>query len=279
MLAIALALSASVLWGFGDFLGGLKSRVLPLLTVLVCSQAVGFTVIGLVAIASGKPVPPGHDIALAALSAVFGTIGLAAFYRALAVGKMSVVVPISAMSAGLPVIVGIAGGDRPSGIQVVGMAIALAGAVMASREPDVGDGGSRLAAGGLLAAGSALAFGVFFLAMDSASDGGAVWASLFNRATSVTLLIAATLIVRPPMRNVRPHLPTLALIGTFDVLANFAFAAASTKGLISLVSVASSLYPVVTVLLARTLLAERVHRIQEIGVAAALSGVVLIAAG
>jgi drug/metabolite transporter (DMT)-like permease len=81
------------------------------------------------------------------------------------------------------------------------------------------------------------------------------------------------------MRNVRPHLPTLALIGTFDVLANFAFAAASTKGLISLVSVASSLYPVVTVLLARTLLAERVHRIQEIGVAAALSGVVLIAAG
>jgi drug/metabolite transporter (DMT)-like permease len=279
MLAIALALSASVLWGFGDFLGGLKSRVLPLLMVLVCSQVVGFAVIGLVTLASGKPGPPGHDIALAALSAVFGTIGLAAFYRALAVGKMSVVVPISAMSAGLPVIVGIAGGDRPSAIQVVGMAIALAGAVMASREPDIGDGGGRLATGALLAAGSALAFGVFFLAMDSASDGGAVWASLFNRATSVTLLIAATAIVRPPMRNVRPHLPTLALIGTFDVLANFAFAAASTKGLISLVSVASSLYPVVTVLLARTLLAERVHRIQEIGVAAALSGVVLIAAG
>src|SRR2546423_15263284 len=101
MLAIALGLSASVLWGFGDFLGGVKSRVLPLLAVLFCSQAVGFTVVGLVTLVSGNPVPPGHDIALAALSAVFGTARLAAFYRAIAIGQMSVVVPISAMSAGL----------------------------------------------------------------------------------------------------------------------------------------------------------------------------------
>ena len=85
--------------------------------------------------------------------------------------------------------------------------------------------------------------------------------------------------MRPPLRRVRRDLPVLALVGVCDVLANVAFALATTKGLVSLVSVAASLYPVMTVLLARAFLREHVHRTQEIGVAAALSGVVLIAAG
>jgi drug/metabolite transporter (DMT)-like permease len=279
VVAIALALGASVVWGMGDFLGGLKSRTLPLLGVLVCSQAVGFAAVGAVTLASGRPAPPAHYVATAALSAVFGTAGLAAFYRAIAVGKMSVVAPIAALSAGLPVVVGIAEGDRPSALQAVGMAIALAGAVLASREPGGDEGGPRIAAGALLAAGSAIGFGLFFLAMDSASDGGAVWASFVNRATSVTILVAAALALRPPLRQVRPHLPALAVVGIFDVMANVLFAAATTKGLVSLVSVGSSLYPVTTVLLARAFLREQVHRTQEIGVVAALAGVVLIAAG
>lgn len=279
MLAIGLALGASVVWGIGDFMGGLKSRVLPLLVVLACSQFVGFAAVAVVTAASGDRAPPAHDAALAALSAVCGTIGLAAFYRALAIGKMGVVVPISALSAALPVVVGIAGGDRPSPLQVAGIAIALAGAATAAREPDSGDGGKRLATGAALAAASALAFGCFFLALDSASDGGAIWASLVNRTTSSLLLLAIVAVVRPPFAQARPHLPVLAAIGVFDVMANVLFAAASTKGLVSLVSVASSLYPVVTVILARAVLKERIHRTQELGVAAALGGVVLIAAG
>jgi drug/metabolite transporter (DMT)-like permease len=151
---------------------------------------------------------------------------------------------------------------------------------MASREPgEEGKPGAKLAAGAVLAAASALFWGCFFLTMDVASDGGAVWASFVNRTTSLVLLVGAALILRPPLRASRPHLPALALAGTLDVSANLMFAAGTTKGLVSLVSVAASLYPVVTVLLARTVLHERVQRIQELGVAAALGGVVLIAAG
>jgi drug/metabolite transporter (DMT)-like permease len=279
MLGVALALAASLCWGVGDFIGGSKSRVLPVLVVLVCSQLVGLLWIGGVALIAQEPVPGAREIVLAALSAVAGTAGLVCFFRAIAIGKMSLVVPIAATAAVVPVVVGIATGDRPGPLQLVGMVVALAGAVMASREP--GDDGERgsLAAGVLLAALSALFIGFFFLAIDGASDGGAVWASLVNRITSVTLLLVAAAVVRPKLSAARPHLPALAAAGTLDVSANLLFAAASTKGLISLVSVAGSLYPVITVLLARVLLHERVHRIQEAGVIAALGGVVLIAAG
>lgn len=279
MLGIGLALAASLCWGFGDFIGGSKSKVLPVLVVLVCSQLVGLVWIGGVALVAQEPVPETRQIVLAALSAVAGTAGLVCFFRAIAVGKMSLVVPIAATAAVVPVVVGIASGDRPSVLQLLGMVVALAGAVMASREPgEEGERGS-LAAGVLLAALSALFIGFFFLAIDGASDGGAVWASLVNRITSVTLLLAAAAVVRPKLADARPHVPALAVAGTLDVSANLLFAAASTKGLISLVSVAGSLYPVLTVLLARVFLKERVHRIQEAGVIAALGGVVLIAAG
>jgi drug/metabolite transporter (DMT)-like permease len=279
MLGVGLALGASLCWGVGDFIAGTKSRVLPVLVVLVCSQLVGLVWIGAVALIAQDPVPGGREILLGAASAVAGTAGLACFFRAIAIGKMSLVVPIAATAAVVPVIVGVATGDRPGPLQVAGMIVALAGAVMASREPgEEGERGS-LAAGVLLAALSALFIGFFFLAIDGASDGGAVWASLVNRITSVTLLLIAAAVVRPKLSAARPHVPALAAAGTLDVSANLLFAAATTKSLISLVSVAGSLYPVVTVLLARVLLHERVHRIQEAGVIAALCGVVLIAAG
>jgi drug/metabolite transporter (DMT)-like permease len=279
MLGIGLALAASLCWGLGDFIGGSKSRVLPVLVVLVCSQMVGLVWIGGVALVAQDPVPGGHEILLAALSAVAGTAGLVCFFRAIAIGKMSLVVPIAATAAVIPVVVGIATGDRPSALQLLGMAVALGGAVMASREPgEEGERGS-LAAGVLLAALSAFFIGFFFLAIDGASDGGAVWASLVNRITSVTLLLAAFAVVRPKLTETRRHIGALGLAGTLDVSANLLFAAATTEGLISLVSVAGSLYPVLTVLLARLVLKEQVHRIQEAGVVAALGGVVLIAAG
>jgi uncharacterized membrane protein len=280
VLGIGLALFASLMWGFGDFIGGSKSRVLPVLVVLLCSQIVGLVWMAAVAAATQEPVPGSRQILMAVLSAMSGTAGLACFFRAIAVGKMGVVVPIAATSAAVPVIFGIATGDRPHTLQLVGMVVALAGAVMASREPDPEGGrGARLASGALLATLSAFLIGWFFVAIDVASDGGAVWAVLVNRATSVTMLVLVGLFVRPALRIARPHMPALALAGTLDVSANLSFAAATTKGLVSLVSVAGSLYPVITVLLARFLLHERVHRLQEAGVVTALAGVVLIAAG
>lgn len=280
MLGVGLALLASLMFGVGDFIGGLKSRVLPVLAVILCSQIVGFVWIGAVLLIANDPAPDTRQVTMAALSAVCGTTGLVAFFRAMAVGQMSVVVPIASTAAIVPVIVGIATGDRPAPLQVAGMVVALAGVVMASREP--GEDGARrprVASGVGLAALSALLIGLFFITFDVAGDGGAVWASFVNRTTSVTMLLAAALFLRPRLADARPHLPALAIAGTLDVSANLAFAAALREGLLSLVSVAGSLYPVVTVLLARLFLHERVQRIQEVGVAATLGGVVLIAAG
>src|SRR3954452_2529229 len=280
MLGVGLALAASLAWGVGDFIAGSKTRVVSVLAVLVCSQVVGFVWIAGIGAVAHPPLPDTREAVFASLSAVAGTAGLACFFRAMSVGKMSLVAPIAAMAAVVPVVIGLATGDRPSALQLVGMAVTLVGAVLASREPQPEErGGKKLAAGVVLAAASAFCWGWFFLAIDIASDGGAVWASLINRTTSFVILVIAALMLRPPLRGVRPHVPALAIAGTLDVSANLMFAAASTKGLVSLVSVIGSLYPVVTVLLARLVLEERVQRVQEIGVLAALGGVVLIAAG
>jgi drug/metabolite transporter (DMT)-like permease len=280
MLGVGLALLASLMFGVGDFIGGSKSRVLPVLTVILCAQVVGFVWIGTVLLIADAPVPDTRQVTMAVLSALAGTTGLVCFFRAMAVGKMSVVVPVAATAAVVPGIVGIATGDRPAPLQLAGMVVALTGVVLASREPgEDGERAPRVAAGVGLAALSALLLGVFFITFDVAGDGGAVWASFVNRTTSVAMLIAAALFLRPRLSDARPHLPALAVAGTLDVSANLAFAAALREGLLSLVSVAGSLYPVVTVLLARVFLHERVQRIQEVGVAATLAGVVMIAAG
>jgi drug/metabolite transporter (DMT)-like permease len=216
----------------------------------------------------------------AALSAVAGVTGLLAFYRGLAIGNMGVVAPISATAAVVPVVVGVATGDRPGGVQAIGIGLALIGVVLASREEVVGEGSvPRTARGAGLAMLSALGFGLFFLCMDKASDGDVAWAMLVNRITGVGLLLMATLILRPPMRIARPDIPALILVGTLDIAANATFAIATTKGLVSVVSVLGALYPLTTVGLAALVLKERPHRLARVGVVTALLGVALVAAG
>jgi drug/metabolite transporter (DMT)-like permease len=278
--ALLLAFASSVAWGAGDFLGGLKSRRLPVLNVLVAAQLTGFVLIGAYVAIRGEG-PPGGDLALwGPVSGVAGAIGLAAFSRALAVGNMGVVAPISATAAVVPLAVGVAGGDRPAELQYLGIGLALVGVVLASRE-EVGAGllAGSTARGAGLALLSALGFGLFFVGMDHASDEDVAWAIFANRATSVTVLLAAFLVLRPPLAVRRPDVPTLVAIGTLDIAANAMFAVASTEGLVSLVSVLGSLYPITTVGLAAVVLHERPHRIAQAGVALTLGGVALIAAG
>ena len=280
MAAIALALASSVSWGVGDFLGGLKSRALPLLNVLVASQVTGLVLVGIYVVVRGESAPGDAFVVFAALAALAGVTGLAAFYRGLAVGNMSVVAPISACSAVVPLVVGVATGDRPDGLQSLGLGLALVGVVLASREEIAGEVGIRRTARGAgLAMVSALGFGFFFLAFDRASDSDVAWAMLVNRATGVTLLALAAAVVRPPLAVGRKDVPLLVAIGAFDVGANAMFGLAATKGLVSLVSVVGSLYPLTTVALAAVVLQERPHRLAQVGVATALLGVGLIAAG
>src|SRR5438552_14087964 len=275
MFAAALALAAAASWGVGDFFGGLKSRSLNPVAILIVAQPIGLTLLGVWVAVRGQG-PPGSAVLWACLAAVLGTTGLIAFYRGMAAGALSIVAPIAGAGATIPVIWGLAGGDRPSGYQELGFAAALVGVVLASfeRRPEA----ARLAAGVGWAAIAMLAFGAYYIPMHAASHGDFLWAAFVFRLTSTTLIAAAWLVLRPPSAR-RADLPALAAIGVLDTGGNVFFAAASENGLVSVVSILASLYPVVTVLLARAVLHERVHRSQELGVALALSGIVLISAG
>ena len=275
MFVAALALAAAVSWGIGDFLGGLKSRALRPVAVLIVAQPIGGALLGLWVALRGQG-PPGTAVLWACLASVFGTTGLIAFYRGMAAGALSIVAPIAGAGAAIPVIWGLARGDHPSSYQELGFAAALIGIVLASfeRRPDA----ARIAAGVGWAAIAMLAFGGYYIPMHAASQGDFLWAAFVFRLTSTTLIAAAWLVLRPPGAH-RADLPVLASIGVLDTGGNVFFSAASARGLVSVVSILASLYPVVTVLLARAVLAERVHRSQELGIALALAGIVLISAG
>jgi drug/metabolite transporter (DMT)-like permease len=277
--AVALGFASSVSWGVADFVGGLKSRSLPVLNVVVTSQITGLVLIAVFVAIRGEGAPGGDFAVFAALSAIAGVTGLLAFYRGLAIGNMGVVAPISACAAVVPVTVGIATGDRPGALQALGLMLALAGVVLASREEVVGGVGGGTARGAGLAIVSALGFGFFFLAMDRASDGDVAWAMFVNRLTGVGLLLAATLVLRPAWRVGRRDLPVLGGVGILDIGANASFGLAAREGLVSIVSVLGSLYPLTTVALAAVVLHERPHRLAQMGVVVALCGVVLIVAG
>jgi drug/metabolite transporter (DMT)-like permease len=274
--AIALALGASLTWGLADFFGPLKGRTFGALRVLVYVQLGGLA--GIVAIVAIRGKGPADWAALLAVpAAVSGTLGLYAYYRGMSVGAMSIVAPVAGISAVVPVAVGIASGDRPSPWQLGGIACALLGVFLAAREP--GRTGSRLAAGVGLAFLAALGFGGYFPPMHAAGDADFWWASLFFRMTSTSVILTAVAFRRPPLRVPPAQVPVLALIGTGDMLGNLLFAAASGRGLVSITSVLASLYPIITVVLARLLLAERVARSQEAGIGLTLAGVALISVG
>ena len=279
MIAVALGLGSSLAWGVADFLGGLASRRLSVLSVLAVSQVVGLALLVTVVALRGEGPPATHHLVVAGASAFVGVGALAAFYRGLAVGTMAVVAPISATAAVVPVAAGVAAGERPSSLQLAGIVLALAGVVLASREE--ADEGARggWAKGAGLALLSALGFGFFFVLIDSASEGDVFWALLSNRVTGVAMLVGFALVLRPSLSFERGDARMLVGVGVFDVAANTSFAVASTQGLVSVVGVCSSLYPVVTVLLARSFLGERVRALQLAGVAVALAGVVAIGAG
>jgi drug/metabolite transporter (DMT)-like permease len=275
MRSIALALGASLTWGVSDFFGPLKGRTLGVLRVLVYVQLGGLTAIVLIVAIRGKG-PADPAVLFAVPAAISGTLGFYAYYRGMAVGAMSIVAPIAGISAAIPVVVGIISGDRPSLWQWFGIAAALGGVFLASREP--GRGG-RVAAGVGLALLAAIGFGGYFPPMHAAGNADFWWASLIFRMTSTSVILAAVAIRRPSLAVAPIQVPLIALIGVGDMLGNFLFAAASTSGLVSITSVLASLYPIVTVLLARLVLKERVARSQEAGIALTLAGVALISAG
>jgi drug/metabolite transporter (DMT)-like permease len=279
MLPLGLALLSGLTWGSADFLGGLMSKRLHTATVMAVSQGAGLALTAAVVVALGEAPPPARSIAFGVAGGVVGSIGLAALYRGLAVGRMSIVAPTAALSGAVPVLVGFLQGERPAAVQVAGMALAGAGVVLAVRAPDPGSDGRRVrgVGYGLIAA---VFLGLFVTCLDAAGEASPWWASLTIRLVSVPIFVVAALATaRRARRPTARETGVLVGVGALDNSANVLFAFASREGLLTLVSVLGSLYPVATVLLARWFLHERMARWQIVGVAGALTGVALIAAG
>lgn len=276
-MAVLLALLSAVSWGTGDFLGGRLSRRERVIVVLTWSQGVGLLAAGVYVLVSGEAWPGLAELWPALVAGSAGAVALACFYQALAVGTMSVVAPISATAVAVPVAVGLSTGDDPGAASLAGIVLAAVGVVLASREEHADEVAARASRVSVaLALAAALGFGIFFTAIDGASDASVPWALLLVRSASVSLCLCALTASRGRRRPARADLPQVVAVGLLDTGANALFAFASTKGLLSVVSVLGSLYPVMTVLLAWLLLHERLVRVQQVGVALAFAGVTLL---
>ena len=307
MLAIALALGASICWGSGDFLGGLTTRRASLWAVIVGSQAVGLVGATLVIVLAGHGWPGLHAVWPVLLGGLASVVAISCFYKALAIGSMSIVAPISATNALIPFLVGLAVGERPSTAQLAGVALAAAGVLLvASERARAGDtiGVAALpnepavepmavmAAGTaahvprrnqrraiVLALTAAVAMGLVLVSYDATARYDALWAMLGGRISSVVVFAVVFLVLRPHLEMRRSALPFIVAVGLLDTGANGLFALATTQGYLSLVSVLGAVYPVVTVLLAYGLLRERIAAHQMVGAVGTLAGIALIAAG
>ncbi|MFV0459168.1 MAG: EamA family transporter [Actinomycetales bacterium] len=271
-----LALLSSLVWGTSDFGGGLASKRAGALHVVAYSQAAGLVVIAVAAVVTGAYTAPLDYLPWAALAAVSGAGGLVCFYSALASGRMGVVAPIAALGVLVPVLVGLAQGERPGVLQLLGAAAGVVGVVMAAGPELSGGTGARPV---LLAVCAALGFGVALASLGMGAQTSSVMTVLGMRVVSV---LSFALILSRIGNAAAPRGTNLLLtlaVGVGDVTANLLFSVATTMGMLSLTSVLGSMYPLATVLLARIVLGERLSRLQQVGVAIGLTGVVLIAAG
>ncbi|MBT2385319.1 EamA family transporter [Streptomyces sp. ISL-11] len=284
------ALTTSLLWGLADFGGGLLTRRLPALTVVVVSQLLAVVVLGGVVVATGGWSEAGPRLWFAVAAGVVGPAAMLAFYRALALGPMGVVAPIGALGGvAVPLGVGLALGERPGLTQFAGIAVAIAGVVLASGP--AGGGGAPVQRRTLvLTLGAAFGFGtVMALIAEASTTLTGLFLALFvqrvcNVAVGGAALYASVRRGTPALpadgrSAIMAALPALAFVGLADVAANGTYSIAARTGPVTVAAVLASLYPVVTALAARGILSERLRTVQAAGAGLALVGTVLLAAG
>jgi drug/metabolite transporter (DMT)-like permease len=277
---IVFALAAAVLYGSADFLGGAVSRRTHVLSVLVVSAPAGAVVLLALALAAGGPVGTA-GLPWAAAAGAAGGAGLILFYAGLAAGPMRVVAPLSALvSTVLPVGVAIAAGERPGPLVYLGGGVCLVATVLVSWE-GIGRGqpASRPGTQGVLfGVGGGLGFGLFFLFLRYAGASGVLWPSAVARITGAMVVTGAMAWMGGlAWRAVSPWLLGAAVTsGLLDAAANVCYVAATRDGLFGVAVVLTSLYPGVTVLLARVVLGERMRLPQLAGLLLAVAGVALV---
>ena len=306
-----LALAAAVLYGTADFLGGVASRRASVVAVLALTVPAGAVVMLLIALLGqvpavggllgqgglGSPASVGDWSAVgwAAASGVCGAVGLVAFYAGFATAPISVVAPVAALvSAVLPVGVAIIGGERPAATVIAGGLLCLVAVVLVSAQPaDPSDGpgdgrgggragGTRLVTSGRLralgyGAAAGAGFGLFFIFLKNAGQSGVLWPVAISRSAGTVVAFGIALATRTRPRLGRGGITGIALIsGAVDAAANVCYVLATRAGLFGLAVVITSLYPGMTVLLARVLLGERMRWLQRAGLLLAAAGVVLV---
>lgn len=272
---IIYALASSLTWGTGDFSGGLASKHTSVFIVILISQVIGIvSLLGVIAVL-GEPFPHRSDLLLGAGGGISGVIGLAAFYRGLAISPMGVIAPIAAaISAAVPVVIGFFLDGLPATTQIIGLGLAVVAIWVISQ---AGETASLQLNQLALPVIGGLGFAGFFIFIDQVRDGAVFWPLIAARSAS--LLLLASLILGRQTRQTPSYRrwPVIIMAGVFDTAGNTFFALAADAGRLDIAAVLSSLYPATTVLLAWCVLKERLTRQQWMGVVAALVAVVLIA--
>ena len=281
--AVLLALLSAVLYGAGDFVGGLTSRRASTLAVVFVSQFAGA-----VALLALLPLLPSAtvvraDLIWGAFAGLAGGTGVALLYRALAIGTMSVVAPTTAVCAVIiPVAVSILLGERPSSLSLTGVGIALLAIVLVSQasSPAESTHRSRAATALTIAIASGVAIGIFYLALARTSRAAGLWPLLAARGASAVVFVMMALVSgHGALRMPRDMLPMAIACGMLDMTANALYLVATRGGPLSVIVTLASLYPASTVVLARLVLHERLSRLQIAGVAACLVAIVLVVGG
>jgi drug/metabolite transporter (DMT)-like permease len=275
-LAVVLALASALVYGAADFCGGLATRRAAAFAVVGLSQATGLVALLLVlTVLGGEPTPA--DLAWGGAAGLAGSAGLVLFYRALAGGVMSVVAPVTALTAAaLPVLVGLALGERLAPWAAAGIALALVAVVLVAAEGGLPSLHAAKTAGLLPALAAGVGFGVFFVLLDRTSPESTLWPLLASRSVSVVLVLVLGLAVRASLRIHGRTTMLVVLAGVLDMAANALFLVATQQGQLAITGVLASLYPVSTVVLAQLVLRERLVRVQVAGLATAAVAVVLI---
>jgi drug/metabolite transporter (DMT)-like permease len=272
---VVLALISSVLWGTSDFFGGTASKTTPSTTVLLWASLIALPVMTVIAVVSDDLVFDSTVVGWGIVAGVACSIGIVLLYRGLATGPMGVVAPIASTSVLVPVVAGFVRGESPGAIQTVGIAIAVIGVILAGGPHlrDFRTGGHRPI---LLALGAALGIGISLLAVANGSDHSAYSTLLVMRVVYPVLLFAIVLATRAPRRPATSVVPMVAIAGIGDVVAVTLYGVATTSGSLPVVAALASMFPVMTLVLARQVHHERLDREQWIGAALALIGVIVV---
>ena len=274
-----LAAMCAVTYGLADYSGGRASRSVASTLVTLIGQSVSLVLVVVVVLMIGTPVASAHDLAWGAAAGAAGGFALIAFYRALASGAMTVVAPITAViSAVLPVIVGLSLGERPSGTALAGIVVACLAVALVSGA--IGTRHQHTSAGIIaLAFAAGIGFGFVFVALARTAADSGLWPLVTARAASVPVVAVIVVATRPGRGAMRSVIWLIVASGVLDMGANFFYLEASHRGLLSIVAVISSMYPVSTVCLAFALDHERVSKTQAVGLAFAATALTLVSLG